>query len=547
MSSQLQRMFASAAALALGAVALVPLTAHASDPVHGNIVDKHDASITIHKMESGSLQNAASVTADTPDATGDYINGVPFNIYRLNLDLTKPEGWNPLTNLTVPEGACQPDGTANFTALTGVTQDTSTSMQTVTTHTNGSIKAAVRTGAYLVCEANATNATNKAGAAVKVVKKAKPFIATVPFPHPGGQGWLYDVHVYPKNTVVEGALKTVTVTEPGLQRANGVTVEFATKIPSLAQGEYFKYFAIVDPMPRELSSPTGYQVSIDQVTLEFNEGVDYNVTHSTSAPQNNAVAVSLTKAGLAKIAPYKNRTLKVSFKATMNALPADGQANNAGWVYVTKAATEVADNQAPAPIVWPSEVGGTPASNDGVAPTRTKNTVGTTWGKFSIEKIDARRHETKLANATFKLYVAKNQQTCDQNNLETEGAAISVGTKSEFTTGPNGQVTIDGVHLHTKSVDGDNPDPQKTRCFIIEETVSPAGYVLPVQAKTAVLVNAQTTDQVVQVTNTQVTDLPELPLTGAAGQLILMAIGSALMLGSIGSFMVLRKHHNKRI
>lgn len=540
MSSQLKRLYASAAVLALGAAGLAPLAAQASEPVHGNIVQKDDASITIHKMEAGSLQGSAN--ADTDNAQGDGVVGVPFKLFRLKLDLTKSDDWKKLQGLNVPEAACSPAGVPDFAQLRSIDRDEATQEKLVETQAGGTATATVSTGAYLVCEQPSPNAKNKAGQSVTVVKKAKAFVATVPTPHPNGQGWLYNIHVYPKNTVVEAPVKTMTVTDQGLQRADAVQIAVETKIPSLADGEHFSHFAVVDPMPVELTNPSGYAGTIESDGTQFTENTDFKVRYSAGGTEKNAVAISFTKTGLEKLRGKKNKTLKVSFTATMNALPANGQANNAAWVFVGKQNTEVAEQEPQAPIVFGDEAGAAPTSSDvNNPPQRTMNTVGMTWGKFTIEKFDKARPETKLENATFKLYVAQNQDSCDGTNLETEGEAIRVGSKEVFTTGSDGRVSIDGVHLHTKSVDGENPDPQKTRCFIIEETVAPAGYVLPQQAKTAVLVDADDTSKLVQISNTQVTGLPDLPLTGASGQLILMVIGSALMLASVGAFMVLRK------
>lgn len=160
-----------------------------------------------------------------------------------------------------------------------------------------------------------------------------------------------------------------------------------------------------------------------------------------------------------------------------------------------------------------------------------------------MNKVDAAKTDTGLQGATFKVYVAEDQTTCDGSNLNTSGSAIMVGTQEDFTTGSNGQVTFGGAHLNTVSVESGDPEPGKTRCFIIEETAAPAGYVLPSgnNAKRAVLVNSTQPGQLVQVTNQQVTDVPQLPLTGASGRAILLILGSSLMLISLGAFLVLRR------
>lgn len=542
MTRSLTRVFASAATLALGLSGMVAVAAHATDPEYGNIVDKQDATITIHKMESGSLAPTPTVTADTENHDGDYLNNVKFKLFRLNLDLKTVKGWDALRDYKVPEAACREDGTPNWDELGAERkQDAGTPEQEVTTSDQGTATAEVSTGAYLVCEQPSTDVTNEAGETVTVVKKAHPFIVTAPTPHPGGQGgWLYKVHVYPKNTVLQGPVKTMTVATPGLGNADAVSITITTKIPSLAAEEHFQYFTIVDPLVAELGDAKNFNVQIKNGPgLSLN--TDYAASHSASA-NNNAVTVNLTAEGLAKLEANKNKELEVSFQATMKALPATGKANNAAWVFVAKGKDAPGDPSAP---IQYGTTGADPTSTDALnPPIRTKNTVGMTWGTFTIKKIDATDRQTVLEGAKFKVYVAQDQAHCTQGNVATEGDPIEVNTKSEFTTTGDGTVSIDGVHLHTKSVDGDNPDPDTTRCFIVEETQAPAGYVLPStvnERKHPVLVNSADTHTEVVITNTQISGLPALPLTGAAGQLLLMLVGSALMLGSIGAFIVLRK------
>ncbi|XCB28920.1 pilin N-terminal domain-containing protein [Arcanobacterium hippocoleae] len=54
-------------------------------------------------------------------------------------------------------------------------------------------------GVYLVKEVEAPE---------NVTTKSAPFLVTIPFPN-DKSGWLYDVHVYPKNTVLTDSDKPV--------------------------------------------------------------------------------------------------------------------------------------------------------------------------------------------------------------------------------------------------------------------------------------------------------------------------------------------------
>ncbi|MBT1018824.1 SpaH/EbpB family LPXTG-anchored major pilin, partial [Canibacter sp. lx-72] len=115
---------------------------------------------------------------------GDAIAGVEFKIQKLNLDLTKNTDWMTLATLT-------PDDAKNRVAGPEATQ---------TTDPNGEATFSdLDIGAYLVTETQAP-----AG----VVKKAAPFIVTIPHPN-GNNTWNYNVHVYPKNTVSAKPTKTL--------------------------------------------------------------------------------------------------------------------------------------------------------------------------------------------------------------------------------------------------------------------------------------------------------------------------------------------------
>lgn len=288
--------------------------------------------------------------------------------------------------MAVRKSACTDEGEADYSALgSGIAVDPQTPAQTVTTGVGGTIQATVSTGAYLVCEQSSDNVTNAAGEKVTVIAKASPFVVTAPTPHPGCKGWLYNVHVYPKNTILEASTIKTEVTKPGLKQENGVSVDIDVTIPSLGD-DHFRYFAIVDHLPAGMETPTDYTVQVlsksdggDQTVATLEKDRDYTVHYNSGSPQNNAVAVSFTRTGFPKLYPHANKTVRVSFKTTMNTLPPTGQVNNAAWVYMDRASLP-SESQIPGvPYSWPSEPGGEPqVSGSRVPPLRTKNIVGLT-------------------------------------------------------------------------------------------------------------------------------------------------------------------------
>jgi len=83
----------------------------------------------------------------------------------------------------------------------------------------------------------------------------------------------------------------------------------------------------------------------------------------------------------------------------------------------------------------------------------------------------------------------------------------------------------------------DNPQ----RCYVLKETAAPAGYVLPSNPFTpvAVLIGNTTSDNI-DIENTQ-QGVPPLPITGAAGQVLLIAGGTAALAAAVGLVLMRRR------
>ncbi|MGO4587192.1 SpaH/EbpB family LPXTG-anchored major pilin, partial [Arthrobacter sp. 2RAF6] len=188
-SSKVRRgIIASLAALAsAGMLALGAGGAHAANTA--NIDPSKTGSLTIHKYEKpatptnlpndGTALSAAQLQGLTPMA------GVTFTVQKVNnIDLTTNAGWTAAAALTPAQAAAQAasPGTTTTTGAAG-------------TATLGNLPL----GLYLVTETG-----YPAG-----VTPSAPFLVTLPTTDPaGGNGWLYDVNVYPKNAVTT-ATKTV--------------------------------------------------------------------------------------------------------------------------------------------------------------------------------------------------------------------------------------------------------------------------------------------------------------------------------------------------
>lgn len=548
-----KRTVCAAATATLAASGLFVGAAQAADeaPVFGNVEKGKEASLTIHKFETGSLRGQASAVGPNV-ATGAAVDGVAFKLYDLGLDLSTNDGWAKVTGLDVPVDACDAQGGANFARLPGIagTQTVLTSQAT----NQGVTTISAPVGAYLVCEQPSTNATNADGQPVSVVKLAAPFVVTLPRPDAGGtNGWIYNVHAYPKNTVIEAPKKEATVLRKGINTDAGVEYTITTKVPNLLANQNFKLFSVLDQMPAELGAASVTRVTLNRDPMEQGDSRDYVVDYH---PGQDFLAVNFTSVGLTKLKERPNLNLAVTIQAKVEQLSEEKIVNTGYTVFdVLEGDVPVTQPQTP---VTPGGPGIDPSPKQGVPPVKPSNKTASTWGDIKIRKHDAAQHNIALNGAQFQVFEAADQDTCaaavqrngkftqDELQAATTGAAISVGGKDTFETTGNGEIVIPGVFVDTVDIAiGANTDPKSSRCYVVKETKSPAGFVLPeeIDRTFAVQVNKGTSvNYDVNMPNTKVS-VPTLPLTGASGRVLLMVGGLALVLGSMGLVMVIRKRN----
>ena len=514
------RVAAAVGAFALAFVGLGGTTTTARAADLGNIDSSKTGSLVIHKHETGS--QTADGTPDGQTATGGAgVADVTFTAYKItNLDLTTQAAWDGLKNLAVPADACGADySTPSLGSYTfdGGTASTPTNAQGDTTIGN------LPVAAYLVCETNAPST---------VKTKAAPFVVTVPFPNnttnaANGNGeWLYDVNVYPKNTVVLAPSKGVDVNSNGLRTNGQVTFPVTATIPSIASTDSFKHFVISDPLNANFTDGNVSSVKID--------GQDVDASYYT-VTTGQTVSVGFNKDGLAFLKTKPNSTIEVVFTAKVVSVPAGGTIENTATLYV-----DVVPQDTPpdTPPVTPPDEPGTPT-----------NKVVTSWGDVKVNKTDADNSKS-LKGATFQVYNAADPYAASCDNAVKDGAPISVDGATEFTSDDDGVVSIAGLFVDKKK-GAPNEDPvtpdHAQRCYVLVETAAPAGYVLPANADTPVTVKAGLTatgTYDLTVTNSK-QNVPQLPLTGANGRLLLMALGAILVLVAGGAALVARSRKER--
>ena len=511
---------ARVAAGLLGTLAIVATGLVGSPAAHaapGNIDTTTPGSVTIHKhLENGS-------TKTTPNGgggvSGKAVQGVEYTIFQLNykgaaIDLSKFDDWTGLANVRL-NADCSVSGAADYSRGAQVSKVT-TGADGAATHDTGTARTA-----FAVCETS-TNGARIAGESTHMIDKSAPFVVSVPMPH--DTEWLYNVHAYPKGSSV-GITKTVTSQPAGaLGLGAEVTFPVSTEIPVLAKDAGLSGYIVRDVLDKRLHTPGVKSVTVDGKAVAAEH---YTVKASAGNPQDLRVVFSAS--GLAWLKTQGGKKVVTSFAGTVQEL-GDGAIPNTATLFANEPG---ADTDA------------TPAT-----PGVTSNTVTSNWGDVIVKASDGANNKS-LAGAKFQLFAADPAYAADGKACTSKvatGAAISVGSgtnaQTTFTTGSDGQVTIPGLFV-SDSENGAKDAGQ--RCYLLVKTAAPAGYTLPKDdaAKAALTVHAGASTAVdIDVKSTK-QGVPELPLTGAAGQMVMIAGGGALLAGAI-SMLVTRRRRSKQ-
>ena len=310
---------------------------------------------------------------------------------------------------------------------------------------------------------------------------AAPFLVTLPLSHGNGQ-WLYDVHVYPKN-VVDKNVPTKEVADPTDGVVIGSTVPWTIKAPVQPDkpGDITKFM---------VSDKLDSRLSYKGLSVEgFAEGADYTVDPA-SAANGNTVTVTFTADGLKKLKAGDVVTL------TLNTT-------------VVSLGDGVIPNQA---TVFTNDNGGKTTSKPGEPGTNPT----TNWGPLAVLKHAEGDEQKVLAGAEFTVY-------------SDEAATKPVGS---FTTGADGKGSI---------VLFVGNDSDTSQVYYLKETKAPAGYVLDSTVHTVTVNAGVAASAVVLKLSNKQQDHPNLPLTGAAGTIVMTLGGLALVVAGGAAYTIARK------
>lgn len=551
------RLAAGLGAVALGVVAFAT-PALAADPEYGNINPNASGSITIHKHEHQSGSGApVSGNPQGGSTLPNPIAGVVFTAYQLtDFSVSDAADWAELSQLAVPADACSGASPAldgwTLGAGTALPQTDNNGSATLSLENANPAQPNAKLGAYLICETTPpTNATDT----------AVPFVVTVPFPDnqagapANSNGWLYNVHAYPKNGLAPTISKTVSEqSELGL----GSTASFdvVTSVPRTADGNQFSSYTVVDPMDPRLIDTAVESVRLGSTPLV--EGNQYTVVRD-----RNVVMVSFTQAGLTLLKTSGGQSITTVFSGAVSSISAvDDLGLDAGEIY--NRAYLVTDNEpGSTPPTTPDVPPLSPGDPDepvdpsdpfvpGV-PNVPSEAVTQNWGDVKVFKFDAGNGSTGLDGAVFEVYEAASPDatTCSPTVSTVNANPIEVDGATTFTS-TGGLVLVSGLFISDTS---NAPVDAQTRCYVLKETQAPAGFVTPTGAAALLAVQVKIGETAATAGNLASydgsignvrSDVPNLPLTGGQGQVVLMALGAGLVLIAGGAAFIAKRRKESR-
>lgn len=491
-------------------------------------------------------------TGQQDAVAGVALEGVEFTVQKLQGDIRTQKDFNALAKLSEEynKAAEKPD----------VSPDSNFAARKITTGANGAAEfGGLPAGAYLVTETNTQGAKPvgdpaPAGKNTDTFVAADPFIVFVPMTNPEGDGWISNVHVYPKNSFVRVEKSVVDADKHANvasaegetnNRKSDIQYTLTGRVPSAAEGKtltglnlrdsynsseltfqmdpaqngYFVQSVVVmgtaGAKKADLVRETDYRVETD--------GVAYN-PEVTGA--NAAFRISLTEEGLKKVAP--NDKVVATVQATMENATDKEIVNGVDEHGTITRNPDGATTFEPEPFDTP------------------KDEVVTYLGDIEVFKTGEKNGtRTALAGATFEI------GKCNTGANGFNGGVIASGT-----TNADGKLRFEGLHV-TDVINGEAVDAPGKYC--LRETAAPAGYTFDknkfhaIELKKETKMGVQPAD-FLKATDTQVANyaeggevirmngvavnniernVPTLPATGGMGVLIVVLAGLAIIGGGV--------------
>ena len=501
-------------------------------------------SITIYTYESKKDNVDGSLDLGvTGNATGE--------------EMTVPTGYKALAGVVYQ--LCDADGTA----ISG---------NTATTDESG-----VATFADLAQDTYIVKATS---IPANVTSTIEPMTVTIPMTNPAGDGFIYDVKVYPKVDSVYGKVTMIKYDEDGATPLSGAeftlydsedneidtyttNAEGKITITGLVKGEYTlvetkapngyildsKVHTIVVPTANkwvedtgeyvyEFSMTNGGDLNIEKEVVTSNAAVGGDVTwkitpdvpYDIETYQSYVITDTLDEALAYKSLTIDGLTVDTDYeisvvgqKVTVTLTTAGMQAlKGESSVEITLTTTLNADGdllngvQNTATLDYKNSTG-----TEGTASDTT--ITGATTSGFQVKKVDG--DDAALAGATIKLY---SDAACTQE--------VTFYTDKDLTTKDTSVVTGDtGIVGFYGIANG---------TYYVLETKAPTGYELDGNVYTVIVDDDTDTDFAVEatITNIKSSTIINLPQTGGIGVEIVVIAGVLMMIAA--AFVIRRKRVN---
>lgn len=462
----------SAAAIATFAVLGGALPASAApDNIQSGSVD-----LTIHMFEEpegrAPLSNDGSEITSPGALDGlDALDGIEFMVQQVPnqagtgfIDLNTPAGWADVDQLAGVAAAAQRIQTHGAVpTVSGATGDV----------TQGEITfSGLDRSLYLVTQVG--NGSNQ------IARQTAPFLVTLPLA--ADNEWIYDVHVYPKNSTT--AITKIVDEGDSYGLGSNVSWTISVDVPEVDVDDVLRSFVVTDEIDARLTlvadegsmTLTSVNATGDRVDVPLTAA---DVAIDLSTP---VYTVTFTEEGRTLLASLNQAKLVINAVTTVTAV-GDGTIENQATLTVNDASFTTAS-------------------------------VQTQWGSLDILKHETGDEARVLSGAEFQIFNSEAEAGDPDNAIIVDGA-------STFTTGADGIAPVAGLRAGT---------------YWLVETEAPAGYQ---RLTTGRAIEITAGDNQVAIANDQVPAYA-LPITGGSGQAAFMIGGAGLLVGALG-FMLIRR------
>lgn len=404
--------------------------------------------------------------------------------------------------------------------------DTSWQSQTLTTNVKGEATIAgndnLPMGVYRVEELD-----NPA-----VTLKAKPFYVSVPLTNPEGDGWIYDVHVYPKNEIAPGPDIDKDVTEIGNKDD---TADISESVKWIIQTTLpddvatCKNYTITDTLDERLDYVPG-SVQVYRVNTQKERVLlpaDCYTLTEPSGENGRMLTVMLSEIGrqeAAKSLPSNDDVkaeLHIEFQTILN---------------------EKAEDSLGEPIYNDATIDYTNNLDVVFEPKDVEEEPEVHTGGVNIMKVSRDDHSKVLSDAKFKIY-----------RTEADAKANINAVKDPKNTNADWEVTTDGKGIASfKGLAygemGQKADRADSTDYWIVETQAPIDEngkpynLLKEPVKVTVNATSHLEMNTVMIENVPHYDLPN---TGASGNRTLLIAGGVLIVAAAGLSIVLIRRRKR--